>query len=224
MSDATVQQVQPICVNAPVVSGIGDTEILQRLTLDLGGLLTAVAGLLPFVGGFVADAVLLSKRVEITECDVFTNKVLVNGVLHKDVLLKIAPITPLPLPGVLTSPSDCSVTVAVPVDLVIDCPFGACITVPGACPGDTCQIERACVDAEKDLLINTNGDAFPEVLEEKVCIHLTVKTIRNQQVTILPAEPNICPQPPVPSANCPTVCPDTGLRSASRLNLLAPTP
>lgn len=215
-----ILQVEPICIKAPVVSGFGEGEVLQRLLLDLPSLLAAVAGLLPFPAAYVADAVVLTKRVEITQCEVFPNKVLINGILHKDVLLKIAPITPVNLTGVQVAPGDCSIAVATPLDLVIDCPFGACITVPGACPGDRCEIERATADAEKEVLINTNADPFPEQLEEKVCIHLAVKTIRDRQVTILPVEPNICPEP-TPPPTCPPT--DAGLRSASRLNLFPGT-
>lgn len=218
MSDVHISQEAPICITAPVVTGSGDAEVLQRLTLDLPALLAAAAaaGLLPFAG-FVADAVVLTKRVEITSCEVFTNKVLINGVLHKDVLLKVAPVTPVAVPPGTISPADCALAVAMPLDLIIDCPFGACITVPGACPGDTCQIERACVDAERETLISTPTSPFPTTLEEKVCIRLAVKAIRNRQVTILPVEPNICPGA-VPEPVCPpTGCLDTGLRSATRV-------
>lgn len=222
VGDLMIKQVEPICIRAPVVSGLGEAEVLQRLVLDLDALISAASatGLLPLTTVYVADAVLLTKRVEITQCDVFRNKVLVNGLLHKDILLKVAPVTPVSLTGVEVTNTDCDITVAFPLDLIIECPFSACVAVPGACPGDTCEIEKACVDAEKEVLVNTDPDPYPEQLEEKVCIQLVVKTIRDRQVTIVPAEVNICPGTE-PKPECPpSACGETELRSASRANRL----
>jgi hypothetical protein len=202
----------PICIGAPVVSGLGEDEILERVVVDLTALTAAAitAGILPPGITFrVAEAVVLSKRVSIDECEVFTNKVLVNGTLHKDILFKFVPTTaPILTTGVVTT-GDCSAVLARTVDVVLDCPFGACIPVMGACPGDTCVIENACIDAEKDLLIDTNFDTIPELFEEKVCILIQAKTLRQTNITITPTLPNICPPTPTTPA-CPSPpCPPT---------------
>ncbi len=219
----TIKQVgEPICIAAPAVSGLGETEILERIVIDLSTFAesAADAGLLTACDPTtetceVVDVVVLSKRVEITECEVFTNKVLVNGILHKDLLFKFAITTDTTLTDSLLTNNDCTLTLTETVDLVIDCPFGACIPVPGACPGDTCLIENACVEAEKELLIDTNGDGIADQFEAKVCILLQAKTIRNQQVMISPTEPNMCPQfTPVPTCP-PNPCPSqVGLPSS----------
>jgi hypothetical protein len=207
-----VQQYQveePICIGAPVVSGIGETEVLERIVIDLNQFLTAAedAGLLPvdFVGS-VVEAVVLSKRVTIQDCEVFTNKVIVNGTLHKDILFKVAPdVQPTNAADVFVTATDCTITFAETVDVVLDCPFGAVIPVPGACPGDQCEVVLACVEAEKDLLIDTDGDGAADQFEEKVAILIRVKTVRQQLVTIQPVA-NICPEfptfPPCPTSPC----------------------
>lgn len=207
-------QVEPVCITAPIVSGFGETEVLERIVLDLDELALAAitALLLPTAIGPVVEVVALSKRVTITDCEVFTNKVLINGLLHKDLLFKFAAITLIAsLLGIVVTANDCTVTIADTLDLILDCPFGACITVPGACPGDQCFIETACIDAERETLIDNDADGAADLFEEKVCIRIAVKTIRNQQVTITPTEPNICPGP-APTPVCPTVClPQQGL-------------
>jgi len=204
----------PISIAAPIVSGQGESEVLERIVLDLAELAAAgaAAGLLTSATLVALEVVALSKRISITECEVFTNKVLINGVLHKDLLFKFAAITqPLATDLSLTG-SDCTFILAETLDLVIDCPFGACVPVPGACPGDTCLVQNACVEAEKELLIDTDGDALPDQFEEKVCILLQVQTIRNQAVSITPA--TIIPGPPTPTCP-PSPCPSqVGLPSS----------
>lgn len=209
---------EPVCIGAPVCTGIGETEVLERIVLDLEEFTAAAiaAGLLP-VGftGSVVEAVALSKRVVITECEVFTNKVLVNGLLHKDLLFKFAPDTQPDFGPVLLTNTDCTLTLAETVDLVVDCPFGACITVPGACPGDKCEVILACVDAEKELLIDTDADGFADQFEEKVCILIRVKTNRHQMITVQPVT-SICPHFTSNSACPPSPCPDqVGLPSTT---------
>lgn len=210
---------EPVCIGAPVVSGIGETEVLERIVLDLSELEAGAeaVGLLPEgFEGSVAEVVALSKKVTITECEVFTNKVLVNGILHKDLLFKFVPDTvAADASTALLTGNDCSVTFADTVDLVIDCPFGACIPVVGACPGDKCEVILACVDAEKDLLIDTDSDGIAEQFEEKVCILIRVKTIRQQLVTVQPVE-NICPEfPPTPTCPPDPCVNNTGLPSST---------
>jgi hypothetical protein len=196
-------QTEPICIAAPSVSGIGETEVLERIVIDLIALAAggAAAGILTSPALIPIEVVVLSKRVTITECEVFTNKILVNGVLHKDLLFKFASLTEVSETALLSG-GDCELTLAETLDLVVDCPFGACIPVPGACPGDTCLIENACIEAERELLIDTTGDTIADQFEEKVCILIQAKSIRNRQVTITPNAENICPGfTPIP--DCP---------------------
>lgn len=199
-----IQSCEPVCLNAPVISGIGETEVLQRIVLDLAEFTTAAeaAGLLPtgFQGGAI-EVVVLAKKVTVTECEVFTNKVLVNGILHKNLLFKFAPDNQPDFSNTLLTNDDCTLLFAETVDLVVDCPFGACIPVPGACPGDRCEIDLACVNAEKELLIDTDGDGAADQFEEKVCILVRVRTVRDRHLTVQPTT-DVCPDfTPIPK--CP---------------------
>lgn len=210
-------QVEPICISAPTVSGVGETEVLERIVIDLAALAAAgaAAGILSSATLEAVEVVALSKRISITECEVFTNKVLLNGVLHKDLLFKFATVTQVTEADVLLTSNDCTLTLAETLDLVVDCPFGACIPVPGACPGDTCLVENACVEAEKELLIDLDTDGMADQFEEKVCILLQVKTIRNRQITITPNTDNICPGfTPLPVCPTPPCPPQIGLPSS----------
>lgn len=181
----SVQQYQveePICIGAPVVSAIGETEVLERIVINLDDFITGAIGAGILDDGFTGDvleAVVLSKRVTITDCEVFTNRVIVNGCLHKDILFKVAPTTVVAPPTtIFPTGADCTITFAETVDVVIDCPIAAVISVPGACPGDQCEVVLACVEAERDLLIDTDGDGAADLFEEKVVILIRVRTIR----------------------------------------------
>lgn len=197
-------QPEPVCLHAPVISGIGETEVFERIVLDLDDLKAAAetARLLPTgFKGSVVEVVVLAKKVQITECEVFTNKVLINGNLHKNLLFKFTPDNQPDLSDALLTANDCILSLAETVDLVVDCPFGACITVPGACPGDRCEVDLACVDAEKELLIDTDSDGVADQFEEKVCILVRVRTVRDQNLTVQP-HGDVCPRfTPVPT--CP---------------------
>lgn len=184
--DAPTPEAQPICVHLPTIVGIGETEVLERLVLSVPALNAAVAPLLPTVGSrtILSEVVPLSQGITVTDREVFNGKILLNGTLHKDLLLKYRPIMFTPPPGLVVGASTCMVCPAALVDLSVDCPFGACITVPGACPGDECFIELACVDAIKDLLIDVTGTGTPDFFEERVCIKLQVKAIRSRAVTL----------------------------------------
>lgn len=196
----------PVCLSAAVVAGAGESEVLQRIVLDLGELGAAAisAGVLP--GDFLGNAlevVVLSERLEITDCEVFPEKVLVNGMLHKNLLFKLAPVdqpdfTRATLGG--GCPAN-SLTVAQLLDISIDCPVDACVSVPGACPGDQCVVDLACVDASQERLIDLDGDGLPEQFEEKVCMRIRVSTIGNRQVSVTPSA-NRCPQF-LPPSKCP---------------------
>jgi hypothetical protein len=189
-----LNQEESLCITAPVVSGIGETEILKRITI-------AIVNQPPDM--VLAEVLVLSKQITITDCEVFNNKVLVNGTLKK---LLHPVFSPFPVPGVTSS--DCELTVgSSPFTAILRCNISACIPVPGACPGDQCVVEEACITAEQDFLIDENNDQIPDRFEEKLCIRIRVKTIRNQQVTISPETPSICPEvstlAPCPAPPCP---------------------
>ena len=62
------QVAEPICITAPVVSGSGETEILQRVLIDTEADFPELV-----------EVLVLPQRVTITDCEVFTNRVMVNG-------------------------------------------------------------------------------------------------------------------------------------------------
>lgn len=175
---------EPVCVQVNRVTGIGEDECFITCTIDLQ------------TSDPVFDVVPLTKEVRIDQCEVFCDKVLINGTLHKELLLKEEDDTG----------GDCATVACSPFNpqrircgdvkhLTLDIPFGCCIRVPGARPGDTCQIERAEVDAEKDeLVLDMSG--FVDSIIEKTCIHVVVRCIRQEQMTLSGEHRNVCPQLP----------------------------
>jgi len=201
------QQPAPVCISAPVVSGTGSEEVLERVVISIPNLITAAGALLPVGATTVVEVVVLSKRVIPQRVTVMSNKVLIDAILHKDLLFKVL------APGVDTSAvvtsGDCTATLAATLDVVLDCPFGICVPVPGACPGDIAQV-RFCIEAEQENLIAPTLGATPTLFEEKVCIRADVVTLRPTNITITPTEPSVCPDPTQPTTPCPTpICPTT---------------
>lgn len=171
-------------VPAATVSGVGETEVLERILIDLGALAQGghAAGILSRADLTAIEVVALSKPVTITECEVFANKVLVSGVLHEDLLFKFKAATSVS--EALLTANDCALTLTEPLNLAVDCRFTAWIRVPGACPGDTCLIEKASVEAEKERLIDTDRDSVADQFEETVCISIKAKTVRTRQISL----------------------------------------
>lgn len=200
------QQPEPICIAAPVVSGTGSDEVLERVVIDLPALLAEVSAASVLLSGAttVVEVVVLSKRVIPQRVTVMTNKVLIDAILHKDLLFKVlADVNAAS--SIITG--DCTATVAETFDLVLDCPVGICVPVPGACPGDIAQV-RFCIEAEQENLIAPTLGATPTQFEEKVCVRADVVTLRPTNITVTPTEPSVCPTLPDPTNTCPTpACP-----------------
>jgi len=195
-----LSQVEPICIGAPVVSGTGSDEVLERVVIDIPALLAGASTLLPIGLVTVVEVVVLSKRIIPQRTTVMNNKAIVDAILHKDLLFKIA--APLATPAGIVTVGDCAATIAVTLDVVLDCPFSTCVPVPGACPGDFAQV-NFCIEAEQENLIAPTIGAPPTLFEEKVCIRADVITLRTTTVTITPTVPSICPTSPL-TTPCPT--------------------
>ncbi|HEY3368239.1 MAG TPA: hypothetical protein VGK74_24570 [Symbiobacteriaceae bacterium] len=194
------QVAEPICIGAPVISGAGSDEVLERVVIAIPPLLAAAAALLPVGALTVVEVVVLSKKIIPQRCTIMNNKAIVDAILHKDLLFKIA-APAVVATGVVTS-GDCAATIAVTLDVVLDCPFGICVPVPGACPGDLCQV-NFCIEAEQENLIAPTPGATPTLFEEKVCVRADVTAIRQMPITITPTLPTICPPGPAVTP-CPT--------------------
>ena len=191
---------EPICIGAPVVSGTGSDEVLERVVISIPALITGAGTLLPVGAATVVEVVVLSKTVIPQRVTVMNNKALIDAILHKDLLFKIiAPAATTT--GVITS-GDCTATIAATLDVVLDCPFGICVPVPGACPGDIAQV-NFCIEAEQENLIAPTIGATPTLFEEKVCIRADVVALRPTNVTITPTLPTVCPPGPA-TTPCPT--------------------
>lgn len=192
--EATSSQ-KNLCIKAATVNGTGQAEVLLRITITTAGLLANLPVPLPvpIPGLRAVGVVVLDKQVTFTQCDVFTDKALVNGTLTKDLLVKFG--TGTPLPAGVVQPADCTAEPEILVPVRVTCPFAASVTVPGALPGQSCEIEFS-VDAEQDLLVDTTGDGIPDLVEEKVSIHLTVTALGEARIAVPPVP---CP---VPTPTC----------------------
>lgn len=196
-----LSQVEPICIGAPVVSGTGSDEVLERVVIAIPPLLAGAGALLPAGLVTVVEVVVLSKKVIPQRVTVANNKALIDAILHKDLLFKIA-VPATTTTGIITS-GDCTATIAATLDVVLDCPFGICVPVPGACPGDVASVSF-CIEAEQENLIAPTIGAAPTLFEEKVCIRADVVALRPTNLTITPTSPTICPPVGPVTTPCPT--------------------
>lgn len=183
------QTADPICISAPVVSGTGSDEVMERVLIAIPALLTGAGALLPAGAVTVVEVVVLSRRIIPQRVTVMNNRAMIDGVLHKDLLFKVA-APAATTTGVITT-GDCVATIAATLDVVVDCPFAMCVPVPGACPGDVAQV-NFCIEADIENLIAPSATAAPTVFEERVCIRADVVALRPGSVTITPSLPNIC--------------------------------
>ncbi|WP_427339753.1 DUF3794 domain-containing protein [Caloranaerobacter sp. DY30410] len=126
----------------------------------------------------------IEKEVIITNCKVIKDKVIINGIVDKNINYKTVehvhedegrPVVNGPIFHYTTQ-----------------IPFSTFIEVPGAMEGDNCEIEAAVVEGEKDELIdpnvptNNNDPVTYNKLKEKLVIRIDVKVTRTEKINIDP--------------------------------------
>jgi len=176
---------EKICIKVPKVVGRNDTQIL-------------VEAVIPFPPEYPAVAIKdIQKEVKDLKIFVCNDKVLINGVLHKNINFKT-------FEDELEKVCKCEfidVYFGNVMHVGADIPFAGFIEVPGAKKGDGFQVEFAGVEdcCEVDILedpVCVKEDksitAFKR-LREKVIIKIDLKVLREVQITVKPEECNICP-------------------------------
>lgn len=173
------------CIKVPEVIGRNTTQILVECVI-------------PFPAQFPALEIKdITKEVRNLVVHVCKNKVLINGILHKNINYKT-------FEGESKFECNCSKsdTFFGSVRHVgVNIPFAGFIEIPGARPGDEFQVEFAGVEdgCELDILEEPipvsqqcHINAF-KVLREKVIILIDIKVLRHIQITVRPEANNICP-------------------------------
>lgn len=118
----------------------------------------------------------IKKEVVVDHCSVVSDRVIINGTLHKNIVYKTL--------------EDCDEFDGIPRrcgelrHCTVTIPFSCFIEVPGACPGDHCQVEKAAVEGESDQLLDETNQETYETLEEKAIVVIDVKVTREQQICI----------------------------------------
>ena len=134
------------------------------------------------------------KEVRNLIVKVCKNKVIINGILHKNINYKT-------FEDSLKDKCDCAQDTffGSVKHLSLNIPFSCFIEVPGARCGDDYQIEFAGVedDCEIDILEDpvTIGEHVTgyKKLREKVIVKIDLKVLRHVQITVRPEHCNICP-------------------------------
>lgn len=165
-------------IKVPEVIGRNSTQVLIESVIAFPECFPAVE---------IKDVV---KKVKDLSVHVCKNKVLINGVLHKNINYKT-----------FEGEIKCGKLDTFFGDVKhigVDMPFAAYIDVPGAKPGDKYQIEFAGVEdgCEVDIL----EDPIPKCsvkaykkLREKVIVKIDLKVLREVQITVCPEKCDICP-------------------------------
>jgi hypothetical protein len=172
------------CVKVPEVIGRNHCQIL--LETDI-----------PFAPNYPALEIKdIMKDVKDLIMSVCTDKVLLNGKLHKNINYKTFDCTG----RVKCHCEDLEVVYGDVRHVGIDIPFAGYIEVPGARSGDYVEVEFAGVEdaCELDILKDPfyiRGCKYPvyRKLKEKVIVKIDVKVLRPVQITVEPDRKNICP-------------------------------
>ncbi|QEK10929.1 DUF3794 domain-containing protein [Crassaminicella thermophila] len=124
----------------------------------------------------VFEIIDIIKKVEITDCYVVDNKVIINGELNKNIIYKTKEEEEQfdNVTRVCGDVVHCTVTI----------PFALFVEVPGALEGDQCQIEDAFVEGERDVERDFNTDGTFNTLHEKSIIRVDVKVTRTEQICV----------------------------------------
>lgn len=110
-------------------------------------------------------------EVAVDDCFVCTDKVVFNGTLTKNLIFKEQPDPQTGEGRVLFHETRL--------------PFTGFVEVPGAEPGDTCQVESARV-GDCNFLLPLTRDAWGNVLtaQEKTIVEITLKVTRTEQIEV----------------------------------------
>lgn len=166
------------CIKVPEVIGRNSTQVLIESVICFPEHFPAVE---------IKDIIKKVKNLSVHVCK---NKVLINGVLHKNINYKT-----------FEGEIKCGKLESFFGDVKhigVDMPFATYIDVPGAKPGDKYQIEFAGVEdgCEVDIL----EDPVPKCsvkaykkLREKVIVKIDLKVLREVQITVCPEKCDICP-------------------------------
>ncbi|MCX8131802.1 MAG: DUF3794 domain-containing protein [Clostridia bacterium] len=171
------------CIKVPEVIGRNDCQVLLECVI-------------PFPCNYPAVEIKdIMKEVRNLFIKVCKNKVLINGILHKNINYKT-------FEDYYKDKCDCSYDTyyGSVKHIGVDIPFSCFIEVPGARPGDDYQVEFAGVedDCEVDILedpirVCDGGVIAYKKVREKVIVKIDLKVLRHVQITIKPEHYNICP-------------------------------
>jgi len=158
----------------PVEVGIGEAQVLVVSEIPLTPAARRIIDIF--------------KEVQITQCKVIDDKVIINGILEKTILfLNMGPTAPIFGRGKNSDEEShmANRVAAGEVKAVFaELPFALFIDVPGAQPGDECIIEVAEVVGEKDDQLKVQEDGSFKVLLEKAVVRVIAKVTRREQIPI----------------------------------------
>ena len=138
----------------------------------------------------------IDKEVKVTNCKVIQDKVIVNGILHKNINYKTLDECKRTDEHEMEDrhhlKDDFHLVCGDVRHCSVDIPFHCFVEVPGAEEDMDCQIEAAFVEGEKDELIcPTKKDTF-KVLKEKAIVRVDVKVTETRQLCVNATE-GACP-------------------------------
>lgn len=138
----------------------------------------------------------IKKKVKDLNIKVCKNKVLINGVLHKNINYKT-------LEKTHSYKHDCQsyrIKYGNVKHVAVDLPFSCYIEIPGAREGDYYEVEYAGVEDSCEIVKMLEPVKYRDCcitlykkMKEKCIVKIDIKVLRHCQITILPNKPNICP-------------------------------
>ena len=172
------------CVKVPEVIGRNSCQVLTEIVI-------------PFPCKYPALAIKdIQKRVTNLIVYVCKDKVLINGVLHKNINYK----TYEGNEEICYECEKLDVKFGDVKHVSVDIPFKCFIDIPGARLGDDYQVEFAGVEDCCELDILEDPVKLPDckavvykALREKAIIKIDLKVLRPLQITVTPNSKNICP-------------------------------
>lgn len=120
--------------------------------------------------------------VKITGCHVCTDKVVFNGELQKNIIYK-------------EPPNECGCREGHLIYHELVLPFAGFVEIPGAQPGDICQVEAAGVKDGCNFFIPLESDAEGCVVaaKQKTVVEVTLKVLRPEQIDVAVVAPVVDP-------------------------------
>lgn len=160
----------PACIQVPVVVGIGSCQVPVNCQVSLAG------------NAIEIDHIQKSVEILPAASKVIDGEVIIDGILHKDVVYK----------------KKVNQTACGPLRYcLVDTPFHCLVTVPYARKGDDLQVESVGVVGELNRLDPpTCRDPGRTPLREKDVVRLVVLVTRTRQMTVQTLHPGVCPSYP----------------------------